>query len=87
MSDERKDDRELSTADLANAAEHGADRSTGELNQRIEDREVARPASAGPADVAESRSAPLLASDVVNDFHEKWTDIQAGFVDEPRRAV
>ena len=23
----------------------------------------------------------------VNDFHGKWNDIQAGFVDEPRRAV
>jgi hypothetical protein len=30
---------------------------------------------------------PLLASDVVGQLRNQWTDIQAGFVDEPRRAV
>lgn len=87
MNDDPRNDRELSTADLANAAERSGDRSTAELNQRIEDREVQRDAGSAPADVAETRSAPLLPAEVVDDFHEKWTDIQAGFVDEPRRAV
>jgi len=30
---------------------------------------------------------PLLAADVVSQLRNQWTDIQAGFVDEPRRAV
>lgn len=33
------------------------------------------------------REAPLLAKDEVADLRERWTSIQAGFVDEPRRAV
>ncbi|HEX6536229.1 MAG TPA: hypothetical protein VF041_16680 [Gemmatimonadaceae bacterium] len=89
MTDQDRNERELSTAELASAAEHADDRSTSELRERIDDREVARAperegASAPPG---EARSTPLLASDVVDEFHEKWTDIQAGFVDEPRRAV
>jgi hypothetical protein len=30
---------------------------------------------------------PLLAPDVVSGFRRQWTEIQTGFVDEPRRAV
>jgi len=42
----------------------------------------------GRADAAApSRDAALLAPDVVENLKAKWTDIQAGFVDEPRRAV
>ena len=82
-------DRELSTADLARAADHTADRSTSELERRIDDREVERShAAARPSDLAsEAGAAPLLAPEAVNEFQSRWTDIQAGFVDEPRRAV
>lgn len=84
MSDPRG--RELSTADLAAAADrttaHAAD-----AEQRIEEREVERTrAERGPAD-AVGRAEPLLAADAVGEFQRRWTDIQAGFVDEPRRAV
>lgn len=32
-------------------------------------------------------STPLLTEMEVNDLRSRWTDIQAGFVDEPRRSV
>jgi len=38
------------------------------------------------ADLAKS-ARPLFLEDVANDFRTKWNTIQAGFVDEPRRAV
>jgi hypothetical protein len=82
------DGRQLSTADLAAAADRGAGGSTAELERRIDDREVERArAAGGPADVAPSRETPLLASDVVDQLHNRWKEIQTGFVDEPRRAV
>lgn len=31
--------------------------------------------------------APLFSDDAANDLRERWTDVQAGFVDEPRNAV
>ncbi len=79
---------ELSTADLAK----NADRSTStdaDRSERVLDREVRRDDGSGePADMSdESRSTPLLRSELIEDFHARWTEIQAGFVDEPRRAV
>jgi hypothetical protein len=51
-------------------------------------REPDRPAPANvqaAADAAER--AALFESAVLSEFNGRWTDIQAGFVDEPRRAV
>lgn len=91
MTEQQPDRRDLSTADLAAAADRSTGESTAELERRLDDREVQRArAGTGPADVAAAaagRETPLLAQDLVNDFHNKWNDIQAGFVDEPRRAV
>jgi len=79
---------DLSTADLAAAAERSAGASTTDLKRNIADREVERArAGNGPADASASRDTPLLAADVVSQLRNQWTDIQAGFVDEPRRAV
>jgi len=48
-------------------------------------REVAEePRSFEPRD---NHATPLLAENEVSDLRERWTGIQAGFVDEPRRAV
>ena len=84
----RPADRELSTADLAIAADRSAGGSTTDLDRNIADREVER-ARAGnaPADVAAQRDTPLLAQEVVTQLQSQWTEIQAGFVDEPRNAV
>lgn len=79
--------QDLSTADLAVAANRSAGGSTAELDRKIDDREVERARTTGPADAAMARETPLLAGDVVNELRTRWTDIQAGFVDEPRRAV
>jgi hypothetical protein len=80
--------RELSTADLAIAAERSAEASTTDLKRSIVDREAERARADGaPADVNAKHDTPLLASDVVSQLRNQWTDIQAGFVDEPRRAV
>jgi hypothetical protein len=38
-------------------------------------------------DDATSRSTPLLASQDAEGFRARWTDVQTGFVDAPRRAV
>ena len=79
---------DLSTADLAAAAERSAGASTTDLKRNIADREVERArAGDGPADANAQRDTPLLAADVVSQLRNQWTDIQAGFVDEPRRAV
>ena len=80
--------RELSTADLAIAAERSASATTTDLKRTIGDREAESARGDGaPADVNASRDTPLLAADVVGQLRNQWTDIQAGFVDEPRRAV
>jgi hypothetical protein len=79
--------QELSTADLAMAAKRSAGGSTAELDRKIDDREVERARAQGQADVGMAHETPLLAGDVVNELRKRWTDIQAGFVDEPRRAV
>jgi len=77
--------RDLSTADLAVAAKRSAGGSTADLDRKIDDREVERTRATGAADV--QHETPLLAGDVVNELRKRWTDIQAGFVDEPRHAV
>jgi len=80
--------RELSTADLAVAAERSASVSTTDLKRTIGDREAERARDDGaPADVNAPHDTPLLAGDVASQLRSQWTDIQAGFVDEPRRAV
>ena len=79
--------REMSTADLAVAANRSAGGSTAELDRKIDDREVERARAKGQADAGMQHETPLLAGDVVNELRRRWTDIQAGFVDEPRKAV
>jgi len=42
---------------------------------------------AGESTVGESTPTPLFANADVNDLRERWSNVQAGFVDEPRHAV
>jgi hypothetical protein len=55
----------------------------------IQEREVERARErGGPVDVAMSpRETALLEPDVVGNLRTRWDEVQAGFVDEPRRAV
>ena len=62
---------------------------TTEFDRPMSDREIARrPVAAQPADAApETASAALFEPNVLTQFNARWSDIQTGFVDEPRRAV
>jgi hypothetical protein len=40
-----------------------------------------------PSQQAEGTYVPLLSQEVCNHLQSEWTNIQAGFVDEPRQAV
>jgi hypothetical protein len=82
----RPDDARLSTADVAAASD------------RVVERDVTRQTQVGHGDVVadavtrreepdREQAAPLFAGNESDDFRRRWTDIQAGFVDEPRQAV
>jgi hypothetical protein len=78
MSEER-----LSTAELAAAAEQrSSESSTTVISPESE------PVQRGQADQASAeRHEPLFDSSRAEALRGRWTDVQAGFVDEPRRAV
>lgn len=76
---------QLSTADVATAAKQPRAQRTDtsfdvDTNAAVERK---------PADRAESdhQRTPLFTSNEVEQLHRYWSDVQAGFVDEPRRAV
>lgn len=72
---ETMDSKQLTTADLANAA-NGRER--GQTNEG-EPRAI---------ETSENQySGPLLPSDYSADMRTRWETIQAGFVDDPRIAV
>jgi hypothetical protein len=39
------------------------------------------------SNMPEPKVAPLFSDDAAGDLRERWTDVQAGFVDEPKTAV
>lgn len=67
-------DRELSTADLA-GMEPGRE---GTAGTAVMDR---------PEIEADAAKTPLFSPEDARAMHDRWTSIQAGFVDEPREAV
>jgi hypothetical protein len=80
---ETADERAAERAQLdAQVADRTAERDVQRDVQREADR---RPANAQQIEGAER--AALFESAVLSEFNTRWTDIQAGFVDEPRRAV
>lgn len=87
MTDERTPDRELTTADLAAGADRERERHADPRPDETVDREVAVPREARRADAPAGTDAPLVAPDVAETLRARWTEIQTGFVDEPRRAV
>lgn len=89
MSDELARNRELTTADLATAAERAGEREALEPARTPTDREVnlARETSRAADSPPEEAPMPLLSADVTERLRERWMQVQAGFVDEPRHAV
>ena len=80
-----EENEQLSTADLAAAGERAATRGERHIEERVVERPVTNDAAAtGDPD---GRSEPLLPRESVVELRERWVDVQASFVDEPRRAV
>lgn len=75
---ERSDERRLSTADMAGRSprEPEDDRGVVPAHEKME-----RDRAQG------DHPAPLFQSDEAGDVQTRWQNIQASFVDEPRRAV
>lgn len=69
--------RPTSTADIVAAS----NKSNVDMTQP-----PARPL-AGEMAAMKTGPAPLLTSNVTGDLRSRWTDVQAGFVDEPRASV
>jgi hypothetical protein len=71
--------RKLSTSDLAAAADkHDAE---------IADRERAERERQHPTPTSGETAPPLFAEDELGGYRTRWSAIQTGFVDEPRKAV
>lgn len=68
-------DQQLTTADLANAAN----------GNEFEERGTAGVARA--SEISEEHNEPLLPTDFSNDMRTRWEGIQTDFVDDPRVSV
>jgi hypothetical protein len=87
MTDNRPRKGDLSTEDLAAAAEQVAERRAVDV-RRLGDREVAISRSRDETDAdAEHTDTSLLDPEISRELRQRWSDVQAGFVDEPRQAV
>src|SRR5215471_14205165 len=84
LNEHRKAESELTTADIAGKSDRieKTRPMSGPTTQRPDVVPFERRAA---GDVGEA--TPLLAKAESDDFHNKWTSIQTGFVDEPRKAV
>ena len=74
------EDKTLTTADLAAAAEPGRP-----ADAPVEE---ARPRAAAPSGRAgDEQLAPLFSPDGASDFQKRWDAVQIAFVDDPKQAV
>jgi hypothetical protein len=88
----RTDD--VTTEDLATARDRTAppDSANGDAagarNEAApDDTDVERAESASSGSVKDSGPEPLLPNEETASLHQRWEEIQAGFVDEPRSSV
>lgn len=77
-------DGNLSTSDLAATPQDGA---TGATAATPEDEQQRGDTTGVSTESSQPASTPLFSNDDATRFHERWQDIQTGFVDEPRQAV
>ena len=73
---EERESSHLSTADLAGQGEPQPDAA-----------DAGDDGNEGAEPVEDPRSVPLLSGDDSESFRGRWSDIQVGFVDEPREMV
>ena len=81
MSEVRNDDKKLSTHDIAAAGDASA-RTAVQGRDRHD--QVAAPDAPRTVD---DPPAPLFVSEDAGGYRTRWSAIQTGFVDEPRKAV
>ena len=81
-----KTDQPMSTADIASEPERRAESATSDL-PASEDLATDGNSRTHGSDLPEPKTAPLFSADAAADLRDRWTDVQAGFVDEPRSAV
>jgi hypothetical protein len=76
-----QDEEKMTAVDQEERKQEPTDRATST-------RELARDLERTPSGKADhSATTALFPDNESQDFHKRWTDIQTGFVDEPRRAV
>ncbi len=80
------------TADFAAAVERPSSAENADERRHSADefgvaQDESRPVVRQRADRADEQHTPLFAGHEAQQFRSRWSDIQAGFVDEPRRAV
>jgi hypothetical protein len=81
-------ERKLSTSDIAASDERRVERDRIERDRaEALDRERADRSDAPVQQVMDDRPSALFADDELNGYRTRWSAIQTGFVDEPRRAV
>jgi hypothetical protein len=78
----RDNDPQLSTADIARSPEERVQdrRDIADDRGRDLDAPLREPA-------LHDRPTPLFAENDVSDLHNRWSEVQTAFVDEPRKAV
>jgi hypothetical protein len=81
----RADEERLSTADISGAA--GAARAAQDDRSATEQRSTSETDQSTPDQPDTKRAAPLFADEASTELRERWTEVQTGFVDQPREAV
>jgi hypothetical protein len=83
--------RRLSTADFATTGERSEEVSSDEATMsRVQsgvEQDERHPGAHHGSDGVDYKHAPLFDASESERFRGRWTDIQAGFVDQPRHAV
>jgi hypothetical protein len=78
----------LSTADLAGRTTRDADHDgMPDQAERTDSAQAGTTAGMTATAAADDRSAPLFDGGDAEGYRSRWTDIQTGFVDDPRHAV
>jgi hypothetical protein len=88
--DQANAQRQPQPPQAAAASRPQTDRDVTREVQRAQHEQQAAAAAGAAANrqaAEQERPTPMFGRDETNDFHQRWVDIQTGFVDEPRQAV
>ncbi|MGQ0540184.1 MAG: hypothetical protein ACT4R6_14680 [Gemmatimonadaceae bacterium] len=86
MNDDLTREREISTADVARSVDRA--RESQDLDREAGEREVSVPRAMDRADsIVDEGGTALLPPEITDELRARWSEIQTGFVDEPRRSV